>query len=137
MTNVEPNLDDDAIAAGVALLGRSGAREFEVGYLHDNVPVTEAGWWARVRYPKGRKAVRSHDGRMGSLTGTVTILAEDKPGPLEAIEDLIGQVLAGGQCTYCHRRVIIDGYRRKWCRWRRVARNWVPGCKPDDWTPPA
>lgn len=36
--------------ACVDLVGRCGAREFEIGYLHDDVPVAQAGWYASAFY---------------------------------------------------------------------------------------
>jgi hypothetical protein len=32
------------------MAGRAGAREFEIGYLHDDVPLEDAGWYAHVQY---------------------------------------------------------------------------------------
>lgn len=64
----EPAYDEDALIAGVDLVGRTGATDFEVGYLHDDVPVAEAGWYAKAQYRGAR------------------LTAEDHPGPVEAVE---------------------------------------------------
>src|SRR6202035_2515601 len=37
--------DEDAVKACADLVGRTGAKSFECGYLRDNVPAEQAGWY--------------------------------------------------------------------------------------------
>lgn len=125
---------NDRLIAAVDLVGRSGAREFESGYLHDDVPIEEAGWWASALY-KGAK-----------------IMVEDQPDPIVAAEALAERLLTGSMCNHCEKLValsdegafayfnahLVDG--RSWnaaeiaergqCRWRRIGDRWVRGCEP-------
>lgn len=61
-------LDDDAVeraVAAVEVLGRSGARNVEFGYLHDDQPVGFDGClWTR----RGDQWVRSCDGKGAQRT---------------------------------------------------------------------
>jgi hypothetical protein len=126
------NIDQDAVIAAVDLVGRAGAKQFEVGYLHDDVPTEEAGWYATATY-RGAK-----------------IMEQDHPGPVEACEALARRLLTGAKCTGCGGLValsdggavaaksatMIDG--STWtaeearaagqCRWRRMGDRWVRGC---------
>lgn len=126
------NLDEDAIIAAIDVVGRSGAREFEIGYLHEDVPPDQAAWWAKAQYRGARISV------------------EDHRGPVEAAEALARRILTGAKCTGCGRLVALsdagayayesthltDG--TEWtaeqaraagqCRWTRVGRRWEMGC---------
>jgi hypothetical protein len=126
--------DDDAVKACADLVGRTGAKSFEFGYVHEGVPVAEAGWWATAIY-KGAKRT-----------------AEDKASPAEACDALAGLLLTGAQCQHCkglvaltdagafayNRAVLATGER--WdaedaakapqCRWTRTGGRWERGCKP-------
>lgn len=128
-------LDEDALFAAVDLVGRSGATQLEFGYLHDDVPVEEADWWAHARYRGAR------------------ISEEHHRGPVEAAEALARRLLTGAKCKPCGRLValsdtgaiayenaaMVDGTR--WtaeqaaaagqCRWRRDGARWVRGCEAD------
>lgn len=125
--------NDDAIAAAVDLVGRTGARRLEVGYLYDNVPPEEAGWYAQVQYKGAR------------------VIEENHRGPAEALEALARRLLTGAKCNHCHKLValsargalayaagtLVDGTR--WtaeqaraagqCRWTREGRRWKRGCE--------
>lgn len=125
--------DADAVKACADLVGRTGAKSFECGYLNGNVPVAEAGWWAAAIF-KGAK-----------------ITVEDKASPAEACDALAARLLAGGQCQHCKGLVALTGggafaYReavlatgQRWdaedaarapqCRWARTAGRWERGCK--------
>jgi hypothetical protein len=123
--------DEDAVKACADLVGRTGATSFEVGFLHEGVPVAEAGWYATAVF-KGAK-----------------ITAEDKASGGEACDALAARLLSGGQCQHCKKLVtlnpagamahdvtLIDG--RKWtaaeqakaglCYWRRDGGRWERGC---------
>lgn len=123
--------DQDALDAALDLVGRTGARSFELGYLHDG-PVEQAAWYAHVQYRGARISV------------------ENRHGPVEAAEALARRLLTGGKCTGCGRLVALsdtgavayrsavmaDGTRftaedaaaAGQCRWRRVGARWEMGC---------
>jgi len=123
--------DEDAVVACADLVGRSGARGFEIGYLHDDVPVEDAGWYASAQY-RG-----------------AWLVAENHRGPAEAAEALALRILKGGKCR-CGKLVALsttgaiafpdahmadgsrwtakDAARAGQCLWRRNGRQWVPGC---------
>lgn len=123
--------DDDRLVAAADLCGRAGAREFQVGYLHDDVPAAEAGWYAHATYAGAR------------------VTAEDHSSPWEAAEALAVRLLTGAKCK-CGRLVALspagavaftkpvmaDG--SAWtaeaaaaagqCLWQRQGARWEPGC---------
>jgi len=125
-------LDQDAIIAATDLVGRTGARELNVGYLHDDVPAEEADWWAAANYRDAK------------------VLVEHHRGPVPALEALAEKLLTGAQCQRCGGLVALsdEGARAfpgaprpdgtVWteeeirsagqCRWRRVGARWEAGC---------
>lgn len=129
------SMDDDAVAAAADLVGRSGARNLQVGYLHEGVPVEEAGWYAHAQYQGAR------------------LTTEDHRGPVEALEALARRILTGAKCVHCGGLVALsddgayymggtmaDGSvwtRRQahaagHCRWRRMGPKWLRGCEKSD-----
>lgn len=126
--------DDERLMAAVMLVGHTGARNFECGYLHDDVPAERAAWWATAAY-QGTK-----------------ITTEDHPGPVEAAEALAVRLLTGAKCAWCGGLVTLsrdgaiaypgaalaDGSAMPddpavlaalgQCLWRRVGPRWEPGC---------
>ena len=62
--------DQDALFAGLHLVERTGAKKVEIGFLHEDVPAEDAGWYAHAQYHGAR------------------VTAEDHPGPVEAVEAL-------------------------------------------------
>lgn len=106
-------VDEDALVAGVNLVGRSGARQLEFGWLHDGVPIDQAAWWATATY-RGAK-----------------VTVEGLAGPAEACEALARRILEGGECNHCHKAVTVgDGLALGTCRWLRQGPRWVRGCEP-------
>jgi hypothetical protein len=103
--------DDDAVAAVADLVSRTGATSFQVGFLHDDVPAEEAGWYAVAQYRGAR------------------ITIEDQRGPIEACDALARRLLAGARCTKCGRTITLTA-KRAGCRWRRLGAKWVAGCDP-------
>lgn len=127
------DINRDAVVAAADLVGRAGAREFEVGWLHDDVPSEEAAWYATATYRGAR------------------IMTDDHRGPVEACEALARRILEGGRCAHCGGLValsdsgavafeeahLVDG--TTWtaeqaraagqCRWRRLGDRWVRGCE--------
>lgn len=129
-----PEESHDILIACVELVGRCGAREFEIAYLHDDVPMEEAGWWAGANY------------------GGHRIIVEDQPSPFHAAQGLAEKILTGAKCK-CGKLVALsdDGAMfmgqlsvnmadgTEWtaeeaiaagqCRWRREGPRWKPGCE--------
>ena len=127
------NLDEDALVAAADLVGRTGAKGFEIGFLHDDVPVEEAAWYAHAQFDGAR------------------ITEEGHVGPVQAAEALARRLLEGGKCTKCGGLVALssrgawvftdtrltDGTRwtadqalaTKQCRWTRMGNHWVAGCQ--------
>lgn len=124
--------DGDAVMACADLVSRTGATGFECGYVHDNVPAEQAGWYATAVY-RGAK-----------------ITAEDKASPAEACDALAERLLTGAQCQHCkglvalsdegafayHSGVLATGQRwdaedaakTRQCRWTRSGGRWERGC---------
>lgn len=124
------NLDEDAIVACADLVGRTGAREFQIGYLSDDPPHQ---WYAHASY----KGARITEG--------------DQEGPAEAADALSRRLLAGAKCAHCGALVALSGAGAvaygsavmadgsEWtaaeaagagqCRWRRLGPKWVRGCE--------
>lgn len=130
--------DEDALIAAVELVGRAGATGFQVGYLHDDVPAEEAGWYAHAQY-------RGH-----------RVTVEDRKSPTEAAEALALEILTGAKCTHCGGLVALSDrgamFRSTggwveladgslWteeqaralpqCRWTRMGATWKRGCESD------
>lgn len=126
-------MNDQALIAAVDLVGRTGAREVEIGFLHEDAERPEdAGWYATALY-KGAK------------------VTEEAAGPIEAATALAARLLAGAKCAHCGGLVALsdsgafayetatmaDGTQwtveeaRKagMCRWRCAGSRWVRGCE--------
>jgi hypothetical protein len=99
----------DAVVACADLVGRAGAKEFELGYLHDDVPIEEAGWYAHAMYRGARITVDDHR----SPTGAAMALAE--------------RLLSGGAMCRCAEPVTLSD-DQPGCRWRLMGQRWEPGC---------
>lgn len=120
----------EAVIACADLVGRAGARGFQIGYLHDDVPVELAGWYAYAQYQGAR------------------ITESDHVGPAEAAEALARRLLTGAKCR-CGRLVALsrdgarafnsvladgsrftveDAQRVGQCLWVRQGRRWEPSC---------
>lgn len=126
------DLDQDAVIAAADLVRRSGAQEFEIGYVHEDVPVEEACWYAQATYKGARLIVENHR------------------GPVEAAEALARRLMTGAKCAHCgglvalsdrgavvfERQQMADGTtwgpaqaaKAGQCRWRRVGDTWQRGC---------
>jgi hypothetical protein len=124
--------DEDVMYAAVDLIGRTGAREMQVGYLHEDVPSSKADWWAHAQYRGARVSVEHHT------------------GPVQALEALAERLIVGGKCAHCGKyttlhsdggivypdglladgtRVDVEEARRVgFCHWQRINRSWVRGC---------
>lgn len=100
--------NEDAVRALADLAGRAGARDLEIGYLHDDVPVEDAGWYATAYYQGAR------------------ITAEDHRSPSTAALALAERLLTGA--TYCCRQPVTLADGVAGCRWRLMGARWEPGC---------
>lgn len=123
--------DRDKVVACADLVGRAGARQFEIGFVHEGVPVAEAGWYCHAQYRGAR------------------ITAEDQAGPAQAAMALARKLLTGAKCR-CGKLVALSAggavaFRKpqmadgtQWtaaeaaqagqCRWRLVGDRWEPSC---------
>jgi hypothetical protein len=113
----------DAIVACADLVGRSGGKDFEVGYLDETAAIEDARWYATA-----------------SFLGAKVIIDEQPSGAL-ACELLARKLLEGGQCVHCRRVVTVRGEgvgalsifgRRgpKTCLWIRDGERWAPANHP-------
>jgi hypothetical protein len=140
------SLDEDAMVAAADLVGRSGARSFQVGWDCPHTPDEEDGhtcpdvtWHAHAQYRGARLTEERHR------------------GPVEAAEALARRLLTGATCR-CGRlatltdtggvafdrpRSAIQAQLREiglemvsakraakvgFCRWTRNGKRWEPSC---------
>lgn len=108
--------DEDALIAGVELVGRSGAHEVEFGWTKDDKPIEDSDWYAFATFRGAR------------------VITEHHPGPVQAVEALARKLLRGGTCRRCGEPIILSGPAvLRGCRWARKGNRWTPGCdKPID-----
>lgn len=122
--------DDDRskVIACADLVGRAGARSFEIGFLNDEPPHR---WYAHAMYRGARIQVENHD------------------DPAGAALELAEKLLTGAQCrcgrlvalrpdgaVAFHKTTLADG--TEWtatqaakagqCRWRLNGDRWEPSC---------
>lgn len=102
--------DEDAIRACAGLVERAGAKSFEVGYLRDDVPMNQAGWYAKALYHGAEIAV------------------EECASPTDAAMKLSQRLLKDATCR-CRRRVVLEGQSTvATCRWYLYTDTWSPSC---------
>lgn len=121
----------DQVMAAADLCGRAGARAFQIGYLHDDVPSVDAAWYAHAQYRGAR------------------IIAENYRSPGDAAEALARKLLMGARCS-CGRLVALhpggaiaferpmmadgstwtldDARRAGQCTWTRHGARWDRDC---------
>lgn len=105
------HLDGDALDAAVDVIGRTGAKAFEVGYARDGVPAEHAQWYAHAQYQG------------------VRVMVENRRSPVDAAEALARRLLAGGRCTHCNGTITLSGPAgASICRWTRRGPRWERGC---------
>jgi hypothetical protein len=125
------DLDQDALHATIDLVGRTGATQLQFGYLHDDVPVHQADWWAHAQYRGARIAVEHHAGPIEALEALARRLltgAKCKCGKLVALSDteavaFEGRLLDG--TTWTPQQAAAAGQ----CRWHRNGPRWTRGCE--------
>jgi hypothetical protein len=103
------------LIAAVNAIGRSGAKDLEIGHIEDGpVPAAFARWYATARF-QGAK-----------------VIAEEHASPLTALEDLLQRILIGGACVKCRHPITLpdqaDAGSSDRCTWTRHGDMWVPGC---------
>lgn len=109
------SFDEDALVAAAHLVGRSGARGFTVGDLHDDPKnpdqphPTKPGWYALAQYRGAR------------------ITSEDHRDPVAAAEALVRRLFEGAVCRRCGNPIVLNDHDDG-CRWTRVGKRWEPGC---------
>lgn len=113
---------EDAAKAIADLCHRSGARQFEIGWLYDEDDPEYATrgpcWWAKAQYRGAR------------------LIAEDHPDPAHAADQLAALILDGGMCQFCQRATQAAATslgelvpaRGGPCVWRRDGDTWIAGC---------
>lgn len=121
---------NDILIATADLVGRSGARNFEIGYLHDDAE--NPGWWAHADF------------------GGHRIIVEDFRDPILACWALSNKILTGAKCK-CGRLVALsdegafafveatmmdgttmtaeDALNMEQCRWYRIGDRWHRECE--------
>jgi hypothetical protein len=108
VSDFDAAMSADAVVACADLVGRAGALNFQIGYLHEDVPVEQAGWYAHAQYKGAR------------------IIVEDRRSPSEACLALAERILSGGRCRCGQLATLSDG--QPGCRWRLMGSRWEPGC---------
>lgn len=114
-----------AIVAAAGLVGRSGGKAFNVGYLDETPRMEDARWWASAEY-RGAK-----------------VIIDEQQSPALACELLARRILEGGRCAHCRQRVTLKQVRSSFgnfnvaggtrhCRWFRVGPRWFRGCEQLD-----
>lgn len=131
------DFDEDALVAAVELVGRTGARKFEIGYLNDkdDPSFAEYGpqWWAHAEYRGQRIISENHAYPNDAADGLARRLltgAKCKCGKLVALSDRGATFLSGHMAdgsTWSAEEAAAAGQ----CRWTRVGRHWRRGCEPD------
>lgn len=95
VSTTDPTLDPRFVA-GVDLLGRTGARDFRIGWSHeDDGPPTV---WYAVATWKGHR-----DPRIGHGAEAAGAL-----NPTAAVMRLCERVIDGGECAHCGQLTIFD-----------------------------
>lgn len=131
-----PPFDEDILLATVELVGRTGAKNFEIGWLNDpGEPAYEKHgpqWWVKAQYKGAR------------------IQVEDFADPNSACDALAVRLLTGAKCK-CRKLVALassgaiayddvrmadgsvwtfaEAERAGQCRWRRRGKHWRRGCE--------
>jgi hypothetical protein len=105
-----PMIGEDIILACADLAARSGARDFEVGYLHEDAATPEeAGWFAQATWQGARIATKT-----------------EHPSPQGAALELAHRLLNGATCRCGQPVTLTDD--TPGCRWQLTGKRWESGC---------
>lgn len=97
MVKVKPNYKEDPrFVAGVALIGRTGASEFQIRYDDEQVPVI---WVALAGYKSTDESLPPAPGMRYECDASVD--------PVRAVLRLCERLIDGGECQHCHRPTIF------------------------------
>lgn len=86
LDQIDPNFDE-RIKAGVDLIGRTGAKQFQIRYSDDEKPVI---WFAVAIW---------EDSKYETAAGA---------DPLQAVMRLCERLIDGGICTHCNRPTALE-----------------------------
>lgn len=105
-------VEKEALLAGINLVGRTGAKDIEFGYLDDDVADwRDARWWAKAQY-QGRR-----------------VDVENQRGPAQAVELLAKTLCEGGTCVHCGRETTIGRtVSQRKCAYVRIGDTYKRGC---------
>ena len=123
--------DDERIVAAVELVARTGARHFEIGYLHEDVPANEADWYAHAQYRGTRIMVEHHSHPADAVEAlAVKLLTGAKCGCGKLVALQRGGALAFRAATMSDGSTFTIEQAREagQCHWRRKGRHWVSAC---------
>ncbi len=84
MADKQPPLDIQRTVALFGLLSHTGAKDIEIGYLNEEKPYD---WWAKANWDGHR------------------VYSEGHLGADDALDEVAKQVVHGGQCVKCKRKV--------------------------------
>lgn len=126
------DFDEDAVAAVIDLVGRTGATGLQFGCLHEDRPVHEADWWAHAQFKGSRITVEHHAGPQEALDALARRLltgALCRCGRLVALSDV--GAFAYNSATLADGRQLTaeEAAQLGQCRWRRVGPRWHRGCE--------
>ncbi len=127
---MDPMLES-AVVACADLVGRTGAREFEIGFLHDDVPVEDAAWWASAKFRGARVQVDNHvHPAAAAMALAVKLLtgAECRCGKLVALSDAGATVFRDATMADGSKWSAAQAAAAGQCRWRLVGQRWEPSC---------
>lgn len=114
-------IDEDALIAGIELVGRCGATNTELGHLYDD-DEPPPGWTEGERVPAEAASWYAHAQFRGAR-----VTVEGYRSPVEAVEALARRLLSGARCVKCGREIRLDS-RPGGCRWRRNGPHYYRGC---------
>lgn len=127
---MDPRLEAEVIACA-DLVGRTGAREFEMGYLHDDVPPDGAAWWASAKFRGARIQVDNHIHPAAAARALAVKLltgAQCRCGKLVALSDRGATVYRDATMADGSKFTAEQAAAAGQCRWRLVGRSWEPSC---------
>lgn len=127
---IDPLLEG-AVIACANLVGRTGARHFEIGYLHDDVPVEQAAWWASAQFRGARIQVDGHIHPAAAATALAVKLltgAKCRCGKLVALSDRGARVFEDARMADGTVWTAAQAAAAGQCRWRLTGNRWEPSC---------
>lgn len=120
--------DRTHLTACADLVGRTGARQFQIGHLDDD-PASST-WYAHAMYRGARIGVEAQSGpgaAARALAGKLLTGAKCRCGRLVALSDA-GAVAYGGGMADGSTFTVAEARAAGQCRWRLVGERWEPSC---------